>query len=103
MLEPGANPRIEEFPPLWYMPGLWKNRMKEVKRLRSSLWGRARQIVDDRRTRGDKRDCLIDEKLDEMKQTAWPLPEFAFNNLFGKVVEAGADTTANQVDEMRIQ
>lgn len=97
MLEPGANPPIEDVPLLWYTPGVWKNRMKEVKKLRSNLWGRARQIVDQRRAEGDKRDCLIDEKLDEMKETPWPLPEFAFNNLFGELVEAGADTTANQV------
>ncbi|KAJ9132415.1 putative cytochrome P450 oxidoreductase [Pleurostoma richardsiae] len=97
VLEPGANPPVEEVPILWYTPGRWKERMKEVKKLRSGLWGRAREIVDQRRSKGDKRDCLIDEKLDEMKLNGWPLPEFAFNNLFGELVEAGADTTANQV------
>jgi cytochrome P450 len=71
--------------------------MKEVKKIRDELWSKARQIVDERRTNGDKRDCLIDEKLDERVHQKWPLPEFAFNNLFGEMVEAGADTTANQV------
>lgn len=71
--------------------------MNRVKKMRNELWTKARQIVDERRARGDKRDCLIDEKLDEMSRTEWPLPEFAFNNLFGELVEAGADTTANQV------
>lgn len=97
VLEPGANPPIEEFPALWYMPGRWRKRMNRVKKMRNELWTKARQIVDERRARGDKRDCLIDEKLDEMSRTEWPLPEFAFNNLFGELVEAGADTTANQV------
>ncbi|EXJ87561.1 hypothetical protein A1O3_04521 [Capronia epimyces CBS 606.96] len=98
VLEPGANPPIEEFPLCWYMPGLWRKRMDEVKKLRADLWTRARKIVDARRQKGDKRDCLIDEKLDELKESDnWPYPEFAFNNLFGELVEAGADTTANQV------
>ncbi|KAL1980669.1 hypothetical protein VTN96DRAFT_3649 [Rasamsonia emersonii] len=97
VLEPGANPPIKEFPALWYMPGRWRKRMNRVKKMRNELWTKARQIVDERRARGDKRDCLIDEKLDEMSRTEWPLPEFAFNNLFGELVEAGADTTANQV------
>lgn len=39
----------------------------------------------------------MDEKLDEMKEKSWPFPDFAFDNLFGEMVEAGADTTANQV------
>lgn len=71
--------------------------MKQVKKNRNDLWTEARRIVDARRARGDKRDCLCDEKLDEMAKTPWPLPEFAFNNLLGELVEAGADTTANQV------
>ncbi|KAL1896114.1 hypothetical protein Sste5346_004854 [Sporothrix stenoceras] len=100
VLEPGANPPMEDLPLLWYAPGVWRSRMHEVKKLRSTLWSKARKIVDERRQRGDKRDCLIDEKLDEVEaqgKDSWPLPEFAFNNLFGELVEAGADTTANQV------
>ena len=97
MLEPGANPPIEEFSALWYMPGKWKNRMRHVKYARNKLWTEARNIVDRRRAKGDKRDCLIDEKLDERAGEDWAYPEFAFNNLFGELVEAGADTTANQV------
>ncbi|KAJ5910349.1 hypothetical protein N7504_004992 [Penicillium tannophilum] len=97
VLEPGANPPIEGFSALWYMPGKWRNRMKHVKYARNKLWTEARRIVDRRRAKGDKRDCLIDEKLDERAGEDWAYPEFAFNNLFGELVEAGADTTANQV------
>lgn len=71
--------------------------MKHVKYARNKLWTEARRIVDRRRAKGDKRDCLIDEKLDERAGEDWAYPEFAFNNLFGELVEAGADTTANQV------
>lgn len=62
-----------------------------------SLWGRARQLVDERRLRGDKRESMIDLKLDEYDKGGWALSQHAFNNLFGELMEAGADTTANQV------
>jgi cytochrome P450 len=101
VLEPGANPPSEELPLLWYAPGHWRKRMIETKRLRSNLWNKARSIVDARRAKGEKRDCLIDEKLDEkVKTDNWPFPEFAFNNLMGELIEAGADTTANQVQTL---
>lgn len=71
--------------------------MHEVKRLRAELWNKARQIVEKRRSEGDKRDSLIDEKIDEVSKSGWPLPDYAFTNLFGELIEAGADTTANQI------
>lgn len=79
------------------MPGHWRKRMKEVKTLRDKLWAQARQIVEKRRAEGDKRESLIDEKLDEVKQNGWPLSDIAFTNLFGELIEGGADTTANQI------
>jgi cytochrome P450 len=62
-----------------------------------SIWGRARQMVDDRRARDNKRECMIDTKLDEYNKTGFPMSQHAFNNLFGELMEAGADTTANQI------
>lgn len=62
-----------------------------------STWGKARQLVDERRARNDKRECMIDMKLDEFNKTDWPMSQQAFNNLFGELMEAGADTTANQI------
>jgi cytochrome P450 len=62
-----------------------------------SMWDRARAIVDERRARGDKRDSFIDAKIDEYTAKGWPLSEHAFNNLFGELLEAGADTTANHI------
>jgi len=61
------------------------------------MWDRARAIIDERRARGDKRDCFIDAKIDEYNEKGWPLDQHAFNNLFGELLEAGADTTANQI------
>lgn len=61
------------------------------------MWDKARAIVDERRARGDKRSSFIDEKIDEYSTKGWPLSTHAFNNLFGELLEAGADTTANQI------
>ena len=96
-MEPGANPPIEQIPLLKYLPGLWKSRAYECRDTMNVLWSKARVIVDERRARGDKRDCLIDSKIDEYSVKGSPFSEHAFTNLFGELVEAGADTTANQI------
>jgi cytochrome P450 len=88
---------VEEFPFLWYLPGKWKSRAKETKKMHKSLWTKARTIVDQRRAKEDKRDCLLDTKLDEYAEKGWPFPEWVINYLFGEMVEGGADTTANHL------
>ncbi|KAI9836280.1 MAG: hypothetical protein M1819_001617 [Sarea resinae] len=95
--EAGANPPVEEFPFLWYLPGSWKKRAYKTRQSMDDVWDRAREIVDARRLKGDKRDCLIDTKLDEYNKNGYPMSPHAFNNLFGELLEAGADTTANQM------
>lgn len=63
------------------------------------MWDDARKEVDDRRAQGIHRDCFIDQKLDEYNEKGWPsyMTSHAFNNLWGELLEAGADTTANQI------
>ena len=56
-----------------------------------------RSIEDQRRARGEKRDCFIDTMLDEYEKNGWTMSQHAFNNLFGELLEAGADTTANMI------
>lgn len=53
--------------------------------------------MEERRAQGDKRECMIDMKLDEYNKNGWPLSQSAFKNLFGELMEAGADNTANQI------
>ena len=62
-----------------------------------TVWGKARQLVEERRARGDKRECMIDMKIDEYNKNGWKMSQSAFNNLFAELMEAGADTTANQI------
>ncbi|RHZ50537.1 hypothetical protein CDV55_103176 [Aspergillus turcosus] len=96
-IEPGANPPVDLIPWLWYMPGNWKKRAYRMRQRMDAVWGKARQLVEERRARDDKRECMIDMKLDDYNKNGWPMSQHAFNNLFGELMEAGADTTANQI------
>jgi len=88
---------MDEFPILKYIPGPWKKRADKCSAMQNAMWTKARAIVDERRANGDKRDCFIDTKLDEYDAKGWPMSQHAFNYLFGVLLEAGADTTANQI------
>lgn len=57
------------------------------------IWDTARKFVDDRQRDGDVRDSIIDEKLQEFGTKGFPVSQHAFNNLFGELLEAGADST----------
>ncbi|KAF5626819.1 oxidoreductase [Fusarium tjaetaba] len=96
-IEPGATPPVDLIPWLWYIPGKWKSRVYKMRDHMDKVWSQARAMVDDRRARGDRRECMIDMKLDEYEKNGWPMSQHAFNNLFGELMEAGADTTANQI------
>jgi hypothetical protein len=55
-------------------------------------WSKARKIVEERRKLGDVRDSLIDNKMDDYTKTGYPMSQHAFDNLFGELLEAGADS-----------
>ncbi|KAK7204567.1 putative cytochrome P450 oxidoreductase [Myxozyma melibiosi] len=84
-------------PFLKYFPGKWKTRAYKCRQMMDDMWDKARAMIDERRAKGIKRDCFIDQKLDEYNAKGWPMSQHAFNNLFGELLEAGADTTANMI------
>lgn len=99
-MEAGANPPVDEYTILKMIPmrfAKWKRRAVAAGQIFDQMWGKARQIVDDRRAKGDKRDSIIDHLLDEYNRKGWPMSQHAFNNLVGEVVEGAADTTAAQI------
>jgi cytochrome P450 len=99
-MEPGANPPVDEFTFLQYVPmklSHWKRRVADAGKTMSTVWGKARNIVDKRRAAGNHRDCVIDHMLDEYNEKGWPMSQHGFNNLIGELVEGGADTTAAQL------
>ena len=91
-IEPGANPPVDQAPWMWYLPGKWKTRAHHVRSLMDTTWSRARAMVEKRRSDGDIRDSIIDMKLAEYEKNGWPMTQYAFNNLFGEFLEAGADS-----------
>src|SRR5258706_8768921 len=99
-MEPGANPPVDEFPFLQLIPAslaAWKRRAISAGAVMDNVWGKARRIIDQRRARGERRNCIIDNLLDEYEKKGSPFTEHGFNNLMGEVVEGGADTTSAQL------
>jgi cytochrome P450 len=99
-MEPGANPPVDEYTFLQYLPARfaqWKKRAIQAGDTMDAVWDRAREIVDARRTKGNNRDCIADHLLDEYHKNGFPMSQHAFNNLIGELVEGGADTTAAQL------
>jgi cytochrome P450 len=99
-MEPGANPPVDEFPLLKLMPAslaAWKRRAISAGEVMDNVWGKARRIINERRARGERRNCIIDNLLDEYEKKGSPFTEHSFNNLMGEVVEGGADTTSAQL------
>ncbi|KAK5189962.1 hypothetical protein LTR47_005961 [Exophiala xenobiotica] len=99
-MEPGANPPVDEFKFLQWMPismAFWKRRAIEAGAVMDSVWGEARRRIDARRATGERRNCIIDVLLDEYDKKGMPFSKHGFDNLMGELVEGGADTTAAQL------
>ncbi|KIX97095.1 uncharacterized protein Z520_07209 [Fonsecaea multimorphosa CBS 102226] len=97
-LEVGANPPVDEFPFLRYIPdsmAYWKRRAKGSFKCMDDTWNEARRLVNVRRQKGIKRDCIIDAILDGEKHGELELNDHQLNHFMGVLVEGGADTTAS--------
>jgi len=99
-MEPGANPPVDIFPILKYIPSrlaFWKRRAMDAGKTMDHAWGEARARIEARRAKGIRRDCIIDHLLDEYEKNGWPFSQHGFNNLMGELLEGAADTTASQI------
>jgi cytochrome P450 len=97
-LEAGANPPVDAFPFLKYIPdrfAAWKRRAKDSFKCIDGTWNRAREIVDARRARGLKRTSIIDSILDGEKHSDLQITNNQLNHLLGVLVEGGSETTAS--------
>lgn len=61
------------------------------------IWTKARRLVDERRERGDYRVSLADKLLDEYSEKGCPMSQHALDQLFGELVEGGAETTSSSM------
>lgn len=97
-LEPGANPPVDEFPFLKYIPerlASWKRRAKGSYKCMDDTWSEARRRVQERRAKGKKRLSIIDSILDGEKHGDLQVTDKQLNHFLGVLVEGGADTTAS--------
>jgi cytochrome P450 len=62
-----------------------------------SIWTKARKMVEERRSHGDKRECIADRLLDDYNTNGYPMTQHAFDMLLGELVEGGAETTSSSV------
>lgn len=99
-MEPGANPPVDEFTFLKYIPksmAFWKRRALAAGDVMTGTWEKAREVVERRRAKGEKRDCIVDVLLDDYEKNGWPMSQHGFNNLLGETLEGAADTTSSQL------
>lgn len=99
-LEPGANPPVDQFPFLKYLPEFlspWKARARNSYKAMDKTWGEARRRVDERRSKGKVRNSIVDRILDGEKAMDVPLSDHQLNHFLGVLVEGGADTTASSM------
>lgn len=97
-LEMGANPPVDEFRFLRYIPDMfapWKRRAKGSYKVMDETWGEARRRVDVRRSKGIKRESVIDSILNGEKHSDLKVTDHQLNHFLGVLVEGGADTTAS--------
>jgi cytochrome P450 len=98
---PGANPPVDVFPILRLIPmrfAPWKQRAQRVNQKMDDTWARTLREVRERRSKGDRRDCMADSMLEEAEQNPdFVLGEHAIQNLLGEMIEGGADTTTAQL------
>jgi cytochrome P450 len=97
-LEPGANPPVDEFPFLKYIPerfAYWKRRANGSYKCMDDTWSEARQRVQERRAKGKKRLSIIDSILDGEKHGDLEITDKQLNHFLGVLVEGGSDTTAS--------
>ncbi|KAJ6011550.1 cytochrome P450 [Penicillium sp. IBT 35674x] len=98
-LEPGANPPVDEFPFLKYLPSIispWRQRAVKSYTAMDNTWAAARVYCDKRRSQGERRICIADRLLDDPKQ-AGKMTDNQINHFLGVLVEGGADTTSSAV------
>jgi cytochrome P450 len=98
-LEPGANPPVDEFPILKYLPDFvspWRKRAERSFKAMDETWTRARTYADKRRATGERRVCIADNLLDDPEQ-AGKMTDNQINHFLGVLVEGGADTTSSSI------
>ena len=96
-LEPGVNQIVNFIPALRYLPASiapFQRRINKGKYLFDKMCTFALSEVQERRARGDRRDCIAETILDELEGTQHDfIDDHGIQSLFGEMIAGGADTT----------
>jgi cytochrome P450 len=91
---------VDEYPFLKLVPeryAFWKRRARKAGKAMHEIWTKARVLVEERRALGDYRVSLADKLMDEYKDKGMPMTQHALDQLFGELVEGGAETTSSSM------
>ena len=97
-MSPGTYLPTEQFPLLGWIPKQWLNstvRAENCFKTMTRIWVKAQKHVEARRNRGDKRESLMDELLDDEDiklDTAFQGTKLA--NFVGALMEGAAETSS---------
>ncbi|KAJ4313782.1 hypothetical protein N0V84_009243 [Fusarium piperis] len=74
-MEPRANPSVDVFTWFQHIPSplaFWKRRAIDAGKTMDGTWGEAHRRVEERRAKGEKRNCIIDALLNDYEKKGWP-------------------------------
>ena len=98
ILETGATPPVDVFPLLKYLPTAlapWRQWALKIRQEQRELYLGLLQSVKDRRARGIKRNCFMDQILEESFKEKYSLDDEHIAYIGGVMMEGGSDTTAS--------
>ncbi|KAI8938085.1 hypothetical protein NX059_005756 [Plenodomus lindquistii] len=103
VFEPGAMPPFDEFPflkwiPDWLAP--WNQKIKKAQEA-MKVWDVSRKRLEDRRSTGERRNCVGDEIFDDLeKKKNSGISDYGITMTLFEFVAGGADTTASQLQTL---
>lgn len=98
ILETGAAPPVDIFPFLKRLPDFispWRRWALQIRKEQRQLYLELLQDVKDRRARGVRRNCFMDQLLDESLREKYELDDEHIAYIGGVLMEGGSDTTAS--------
>lgn len=98
ILEAGATPPVDIFPFLKFLPAFlapWRKWALSIRAEQRKLYFELLQNVKDRIAKGIRRNCFMDDMLEEPKRTKNGLDDEHVAYIGGVLMEGGSDTTAS--------
>jgi cytochrome P450 len=98
ILETGATPPVDVVPFLKRLPDFvspWRRWARQIRKEQRELYFELLQDAKDQRARGVRRNCFMDQLLDESFRAKYELDDEHIAYIGGVLMEGGSDTTAS--------